>query len=75
MILSNESLHSPYPTNTASVLSRTTLVVTTTTGVIQAKILYFTSAALLPPVLDERATCPVIKVNIVHESLLNVSLG
>ena len=39
--------NSPYPMMTVFVLSRATLVITITAGVIQAKILYFTSAFLL----------------------------
>ncbi len=37
----------PYPMITVSVLSRATLVITITAGVVQAKILYITNAFLL----------------------------
>ena len=39
--------NSPYPMITVCVLSRVTLVITITAGVIQAKRLYFTKAFLL----------------------------
>ena len=48
----------PYPILTVSVLSRVTLVITITMGVVQAKMLYFISVFVLPWE-RELAPCPV----------------
>ena len=46
-----------------------TLMMTITAGVVQAKMLYFTSTDLLPPEREERAVCPVKKEDTITDKL------